>query len=251
MVVKLAKMNNRALYEHYHSNLKLQKRIVPENDFTNRNLIRLLRTINVRDKRVLDVGCGPGTVDFYIASKCKYVIGIDVSKRVIKVASLNSKLLGLSGKTKFYEMKFPTQSPRGKFDLILLTEVLEHLPNDKKAIRTAWSLLGKNGLLIVSVPSINAPLHKIGYLKTFDNEVGHLRRYSEINLRDLLMQGGFDVVSVRKTEGVLRNFFFTNRYAGKFIRFFKKAISDLVTFLDNLLIPLFGESQIYILAKKK
>jgi len=35
----------------------------------------------------LDVGCGVGTLDFYLASKGKSVTGIEISKRAVNIAN--------------------------------------------------------------------------------------------------------------------------------------------------------------------
>lgn len=61
---------------------------------------------------------------------------------------------------------------------------------------------------------------------------------------------GFDILETRKTEGVLRNFLFLNPIAGKFVRFVRFFVSDLITFLDNISLYIFGESQIFVVLRK-
>ena len=112
-------------------------------------------------------------------------------------------------------------------------------------------LLNKDGILLLSTPSLNAPLHKIGYARDFDNSVGHLRRYDIETLGKLCKNNGLKVLESRKIEGVVRNFLFLSPRAGKSVRFIKFFISDLVTFIDNLTIPVIGESNIILVAKEK
>lgn len=238
------------LYERYHSPARLQKRIIDERNFTYRHLIRILRPFLSSCKTILDTGCGVGTIDFYLASQEKEVVGIEVSKKALETARTNAQLFGLEKKIKFRQMNFPKEAPSEKFDLIICSEVLEHLEDDRSAASSMYNLLKKGGVAVISVPSQNAPLYKLGLLKDFDKEVGHLRRYTEQEISTVFRKAGFRIDSIEKTEGILRNFLFTNKTAGKLIKFIRWRISDLVTALDNLTIPIFGESQIFVVAGK-
>lgn len=44
--------------------------------------------------------------------------------------------------------------------------------------------------------------------------------------------------------------FFTNKFLGQVIRFIRGPMSDVVTFVDNIAIKLFGESNIYVVASR-
>ena len=146
---------------------------------------------------------------------------------------------------------FPRNFIKQKFDIIICSEVLEHLKEDELAIKQIKKMLKNNGIAIISVPSKNAPLYKWGFASDFDRGVGHLRRYSINDLSSLLKNAGLTIVEVRKIEGLLRNFLFLNRNAGKLIKFLKSYLSDITTMLDKALILLFGESNILIVAKNK
>jgi 2-polyprenyl-3-methyl-5-hydroxy-6-metoxy-1,4-benzoquinol methylase len=138
----------------------------------------------------------------------------------------------------------------GRFDLIILSEVIEHLQNDDLALKRIHKMLNKKGVVIITTPSKHAPLYRLGYAKGFDKSVGHLRRYTIESLSKQCREAGLTVVETRKIEGILRNFLFLNPIAGEFVRFIKFFISDIVTFIDNLTIPIFGESNIIIVARK-
>lgn len=244
-------MNRKTIHEKYHKLSKSQEKVISEKNFTYKNLIQIVNKYLGNKDRLIDIGCGVGTLDFYLARKGKKVFGIDISKNAIKHASETAELLNLKDGLKFQVVDFPSQKIKDKFELVIATEVLEHMEDDKKALTTINNLLEEGGLLIVSCPSQNAPLYKLGLLNNFDKRVGHLRRYNPEDLSRLLEREGFNILEIRKTEGILRNFFFTNLIASKFIKFAKWVISDLLTFFDNLTIPIFGESQIYIVASKK
>lgn len=238
------------LYDEYHISRKLQKRVIDEKNFTYRNLLTILQRYIKGKSDILDMGCGVGTVAFYLASKGKNVTGIEISKNALNVARENAKLFGFDERIDFLLSDFPNTIPSREFDLIICSEVLEHLENDKMAVKKIYGLIKKEGVVIISTPSKNAPLYKLGLLEKFDKKVGHLRRYTLEELRTLFEETGFKILCTNKTEGIIRNFLFTNPLAGKFVRFIKWRISDLVTFIDNLTIPLFGESQIYLVVSK-
>lgn len=240
------------IYEVYHSKRNVQTRIIEDDDFTYQNILHFLKKYRIKNQVMLDIGCGVGTIDFYLAKKGAKVTGIDVSKNGIDTANKNLANLGMQKKLKFKVANFPKSYPKSKFDKIICSEVLEHLKNDKLAVKTIFKILNKSGIVIASSPSKNAPLYRMGALKTFDRKVGHLRRYSENDFVDLFKKEGFVILETNKTEGILRNFLFTNPFGGFLLRILnKKPFSRVVTFIDNLSVPLFGESDIYIVAQKR
>lgn len=201
---------------------------------------------------ILDIGCGVGTVDIYLASRGYKVMGIDISTNAISIARKNALNLGVSGNVKFKTINFNNMSIKGMFDVVICSEVLEHLKDDKSTVDKIRKHLKSGGIVIASSPSTNAPLYKIGMLKKFDSEVGHLRRYSKKNFHDLFKNFGLQIIESISTEGILRNFLFTNSFGEFMLRILNKwPFSEIVTFVDNLLIPIFGESNMYIVAKKK
>jgi len=238
------------LYETFHKDIRLQKSIIKDNNFTYRELIKILKPYLNKSHFILDIGSGVGTIDFYLASKGKKVTGVEISKSAVEIAKYNAKLFNLDKKINFIIAEFPNKILRRNYDLVIFSEVIEHLEDDNKALHDIWKVLKNNGLLIITTPSKNAPLYRMGLLSNFDKSVGHLRRYTENEIRILVEKNGYKVISSGRHEGILRNFLFTNSIAGKLIRVMKWKISDIVAFIDHLTIPLFGESDIYVVAKK-
>ena len=108
----------------------------------------ILSRTNRKFNQALDVGCGVGS-NFQVLKKySKNVIGIDFFDKSI----FYCKPLGYTSLHKMdaTNLKFKDNS----FDLILCSDVLEHL-NDIKAIKEITRVLRPHGLLIFSVPSHN------------------------------------------------------------------------------------------------
>jgi len=242
-----------SLYERYHLKPKLQKRIISEKSFTYRNLFGVLKRYLKPSETILDVGCGVGTMDFYLASKGNIVTGLDISKSAIDIARRNASLLGINDGAKFEVGSFPDTKVRGEFDVILMSEVIEHLPDDKSAIKECYKNLKRNGILILSTRSENEVLYRLGFEKTHDKRVGHLRRYTVDGLKRMIRSSGFSILEVRRTEGLLRDSLFVfPKFGDLIVKVANKfgILSDLLSFLDDIFLRLFGESQIYIIAKK-
>ncbi len=79
----------------------------------------------------------------------------------------------------------------GDFDLIVMCDVLEHIPNDFAVLKHARSALREGGALFISVP-----FHH-------DVEVTHLRAYTLATLTRLLASAGLDVARVWLRPGLL------------------------------------------------
>lgn len=252
-------MNVSQFYNNFHKRSIIQKKLINENNFTYRISIRIIREVlknldrKNEDISICDFGCGVGTLDFYFASKGYRVMGLDISDKAINVARKSNEVMKLNSKVEFYNSKDINKRVKNKkFNVILCLEVIEHVQKDMELIKYLINKLTNGGYLIISTPTVNAPLYRFKLIKKFDEEVGHLRRYNPeklveyfINLHDV------KVIKIVKTEGILRNAFFVLKpftYFGKFIRGF---IADVTTYIDRLLITLFGESNIYIIVQKK
>lgn len=242
-------MLNKLLYERYHGNIKLQKRIITINDFTYKNILnRIVEYVPSRGK-VLDIGSATGTLSFFLASKGLQVDGIELSKNAVKYANLNKNAFGLNN-INFVNTSIENFKTNKKYKLITCLEVLEHLEDDSKSLRTFTKFMSRNSILVLSVPSIKAPLYKLGLLNKFDKNVGHHRRYSMQSLKSLLRKSGFEVVEEFKTEGILRSLFFTNKIFGSLLKFTKfRVFNNLLSYCDNLTLHVFSESQIIVICK--
>jgi len=237
-------------YERFYLGSKIQKKIIDSKNFTYRNLIGVLSHYVKKGSKVLDVGCGVGTLSFYLASKDMKVLGLDLSRKAIRLARENAKSLGVSKMTNFYVSGFPSDKVKGKFDLIVMSEVLEHMSNDIEVIKYVAQFLKNNGIVLVSVPLKSAPLYRLGLLHNFDERVGHLRRYSVNDIYLLLRENGLKVVYTGKFEGAFRNLFFVTPWLGHLIKFYQGFASDIISYLDKISLSIFGASQVIVVAKK-
>lgn len=248
----------KAQYNNFHRNAKKQPRVIDEKNFTYRILLEIIKPYlrELKEKQrddvsILDIGCGVGTLDFFLGKQGLNVLGIDISNQAVSSATSTAKFLNLEDKVKFKTADFLREPIiNKKFDFVLCNEVLEHLEDDTMALLKISRVMKSKGILYVSVPSKNAPLYRIGFTKQFDKKVGHLRRYEINDLKKIITRDGLIILKEGRTEGIFRNFLFISSKANKFVRFLKFFISDAATWMDNLTLGLFGESNIFLVAQK-
>ena len=108
---------------------------------------------DMRDRRVLDVGCGFGGKSAHLA-RCgaRSVTGIDISAERIEIAAAFARRLLL--KNVSFEAKdiVSANYPPGAFDTVLMLDVIEHLSDPLAALRNCYRLLDQGGRLLVSFP---------------------------------------------------------------------------------------------------
>lgn len=244
-------VNYKAFYENYHRRRLLPKRLITPKNFTYRHIVRTLDKY-CPGKTVLDFGSGVGTLALYLGKQDKQVTGIELSQKAVTVAQKSARLFNLTKNVEFHRVDIFKTNLKQKFDLVICSEVLEHLPDDGQALDRILSLLQPGGRVLISVPSANAPLIKTRAIKHFDAWSGHLRRYTVESLTKLLNQHRFQVIFSKKNEGIIRDALFVfPTFASQIVRLANRfaLISDLITIIDNLALKLFGEAQIIIVAK--
>ncbi len=74
-----------------------------------------------------------------------------------------------------------------QFDIIGLFDVLEHLPDDMKVLRDLYTMLARDGVLLLTVPA-----HK-SLWSYFDERSHHYRRYELAELEGELISAGYKV----------------------------------------------------------
>lgn len=101
---------------------------------------------NVKNKRILDLGCGAGIYAKILAKKGAKVKGIDISEEQIKIAKReNPKIEFRAGNAE----KLPYKNK--EFDIVLTALVLEHLKEWDKILAEIRRVLKKNGMFVFSI----------------------------------------------------------------------------------------------------
>lgn len=98
----------------------------------------------LRDKRVLDIGCGGGLLAEAMTARGARVTGIDANEALISVAKLHLLESGRHVEYHVATAEDYAQQAAGQFDIVTCMEMLEHVP-DPAAVVTACAQLVKPG----------------------------------------------------------------------------------------------------------
>lgn len=153
---------------------------------------------------VLDCGCGMG---FYLMTmgRLRNIRLIGVDGDVSRLAwARTERVPAHLGSVDIHKLPFADNS----FDKVLMTEVLEHLAEDRKAMQEIYRILKPGGVLALSVPHANYPFLWDPINKTLEalgiapiRNAGpitglwsnHWRLYTPETLRDVITSAGFTV----------------------------------------------------------
>ncbi|MEI2608557.1 MAG: class I SAM-dependent methyltransferase [Chitinophagaceae bacterium] len=109
--------------------------------------------INFDNKYVLEIGCGSGAKSVFFGRLASFAIGIDISEKV-KLAPLLVDRNGNSDVNVRFSradaMALPFQSH--SFDIVLLHDTMEHIPNPELVIQEASRVLKKGGTISIIMP---------------------------------------------------------------------------------------------------
>ncbi|MFX1326208.1 MAG: class I SAM-dependent methyltransferase, partial [Promethearchaeota archaeon] len=81
----------------------------------------------VKNKRILDIGCGIGSISFYLAQKGAQVTGIDLSANLIEYCKKEAKKRKLEIQFKVMNAQIPDFEDES-FDIIVGSRVVHHIP---------------------------------------------------------------------------------------------------------------------------
>lgn len=135
--------------------------------------------------KVLEIGCGAGVAMHQFETHFDVIVdGCDLNESAL------SKSIQVKGDKMLYNIYDLKQEFLGKYDGILLLDVIEHLQEPLDFIKASSSYLKENGLIIINVPSYQ------WLYSSYDKAVGHVHRYTKKELESLLKAAGFELKSV-------------------------------------------------------
>ncbi|MDZ7579098.1 MAG: class I SAM-dependent methyltransferase [Deltaproteobacteria bacterium] len=220
--------------------------------------------------RILDIGCGTGrhTSAAYL-QPCVFAVGVDLGLAELSKAKTRLVLhdrLGEHGNGRWGLCAADTTRLPFKnngFDLVICSEVLEHIRDHRRAMTEIVRVLHPGGPLVVSVPrcwpekicwSISA-----AYRHT---ESGHVRIYRKGELIDLLTAAGLRLSSMHWAHSLHTPYWWLKCIVGlhrkdhplvnlyhRFLIWDIMRQPRITRFFDRLLNPLLGKSLVLYFTK--
>jgi ubiquinone biosynthesis O-methyltransferase len=136
------------------------------------NMFQLVqKEIDIKNKKLLDIGCGDGVLSYLFAKEGAKVTGIDYSDIAIEFGKekIKSKNLDIDFKQgSAYELPYKDNS----FDIIVSSDVIEHLEDVPKYLSEINRVVKNGGIVVISTPIkfTEYPLDKEHVIEWFPNE---------------------------------------------------------------------------------
>lgn len=149
------------------SQQKTGSRIAPETSRLVRDGIH--SPLASQGKQLLDVGAGNGLFLKFFKSQGFSVRGYELEAELVQNMKKDPELAGV----RIEQGDITKLKGKEEYDIVIASDVIEHIEDDVQAIRGLWSFVAPGGVLLITVPG-----HSYLYGKR-DVMWGHFRRYDQ------------------------------------------------------------------------
>ena len=182
---------------HYQvADLQSQQELLSSTNYDLRitNLARfILKKIKYKKGKFIDIGAGNGLVLRFFKDRGFEVTGMELSQELCDAMKKNPQMRGIE----VVQGNITEKKGSENFDYVLASDVIEHIEDDRKALKNLFSFVKPGGLLILTIP---AHSHLFGKR---DKAWGHHRRYDKKVLLDKLsiLQGKVEFITYWNLSG--------------------------------------------------
>ncbi len=157
-------------------------------------IMNFLEQNGAENKKILDIGCGTSKIIQNLPS----AVAIDIQFHKLRYIQ-KSNLYRIQASTFF----IPFQD--GTFDIIISSQVIEHVPYKKEMFEEFFRVIKPEGFLIIGTPDYNTTIwNVIEYIyKLFPNTYGdeHITHYSLKQIQQIFKENNFDILKVKYVFG--------------------------------------------------
>jgi 2-polyprenyl-3-methyl-5-hydroxy-6-metoxy-1,4-benzoquinol methylase len=203
-------------------------------------------------RRVLEVGCGIGTMSRKLAQVADVIVGIEPN-----AACLDRVTVAMRDEPKFslrachLEECDPIELAAYAFDTVYCVNVLEHIEDDVAALGMFREAVVPDGRVLIFVPAVQAAYGPL------DAELGHHRRYSAARLAAAFVEAGLEPVVMRYTNPIGLLGWLYNKYVTRArvhsvgqVKLFERLVAPWALPLERLVPPPIGLSLVAVGRKR-
>jgi 2-polyprenyl-3-methyl-5-hydroxy-6-metoxy-1,4-benzoquinol methylase len=158
---------------------------------------RLLLEWVGREKHVLELGCSTGFFSRHLVERDCRVVGVEVDSTAAERAKRFCDRVFVAD---LASSTWVEALPRDAFDVVLMGDVLEHLPNPYIVLQEVRPLLHDSGCLIISLPNVIHWLTRLEllcgrfeYVPWGTLDFTHLRFFTPRSARALIQEAGYRI----------------------------------------------------------
>ena len=111
--------------------------------------------VDLKDRKVVDIGCGGGILAESMADAGAGVVGIDMAEGPLAVARLHQVESGVDVDYRQSTAEELAEKEAGSYDVVTCLEMLEHVPDPSAVIRSCAELLKPGGDVFFSTINRN------------------------------------------------------------------------------------------------
>ncbi|MCX5696489.1 MAG: class I SAM-dependent methyltransferase [Candidatus Omnitrophica bacterium] len=192
-----------------------------------RFFLKTFESLVSKDMTVVEIGCSNFQKTQDLARRCKKLIGIEIDK---------AKIIEFGGNIEVINGDWQDLSSivgRSSVDLVVSSHVIEHVPDDLRAINETYEALKSGGSLLFLTPNRNRLTRIAAHMFGFEKKLiypEHLREYSFNELMHLISMSRFRHYSV---QGAVLGL-----HTGPFLFYLKKSPLILRNFVNFWLVAL-------------
>ncbi len=161
-----------------------------------------------KEERLLDIGCGFGYFLEAAGTNFHEYWGVDISETACK------KIEKRGFKTFRGNLK-EANFKNYYFDLIVTTDLLEHLPHPRPFLREVIRILKPEGVVMITTPNVKSLLSRVSKRKWVSFKLPeHLVYYSPETLSRMLREEGFRIIKIAPEGQYCSLKFLSERVAG-------------------------------------
>eukprot|EP01138_Halocafeteria_seosinensis_P002925 gb/GECG01002988.1/.p1 GENE.gb/GECG01002988.1/~~gb/GECG01002988.1/.p1 ORF type:complete len:280 (+),score=30.85 gb/GECG01002988.1/:1-840(+) len=111
----------------------------------------------LKQKKVLDVGCGGGILSEALARRHAYVTGIDAEKRNVVAAQEHARAMHLEAKIAYRAISAEEMcgEASNEYDIVVCSEVIEHVSNMDELVASLVELTRPGGAIVLTTINRN------------------------------------------------------------------------------------------------
>lgn len=169
-------------YNEYWSSLSASHHNHPGNRFRYELIAQELAAAGIQPRRVLDCGCGDGSLLSLVARtiRCSELHGVDIA------ANVPIERAGVPIQFRQQDLGAPLPPEmHGCYDLVLCSEVIEHIADDSMVLRNIVAATAAGGLILLTTQS--------GVIYKTEQFLGHLRHYRLADLCARMKEAGLTI----------------------------------------------------------